>query len=95
MIVSLIASFPRVEGSFVHKIHNTRYKTKNSVASVSKCKIRFTRSDAVRTHQFIQNAKQTIDDDLGHLGQLQKSFTRLKKQSEGVFIKAFNTNPTR
>ena len=60
-----IAHFLRVERSFVHKIRKELEKENDNVMSVSKEKKLSTRSDSMRTAEFIHKVKQTIDENRG------------------------------
>ena len=89
-----IARFRRVARSFVHKIRKELEK-ENNVMSVWKHKKHSTRSDSMRTSEFIHKVeKKLMKTKVKQWDQLQKSCMCLKRQSEGVFIKTFDTNLT-
>ena len=89
-----IACFLRVARSFVHKIHKELGKENENVMSVSKHKKYSTHSDSMRTPEFIHKVKKTIDENQGQsMRSTAKSCMCLKRQSERVFMKRFDTNP--
>ena len=91
-----IANFLRIARSFVHKIRKELEKENYNVMSVSKRKKHSTRSDSMITPKFIHKVKQTINEKQGQSTRsIAKKVACLKRQSEGAFMKLFDTNPTR
>ena len=63
----------------IHKIHKELEKENDNAMSVSKCKKHSTHSDTMRTHKFIHNVKQTIDENWG---QSMRSIVKMLHVSE-------------
>ena len=86
----------RVAISFVHKIRKELEKEIDNVTFISK------RKNVFHTFRFNENtefiiklSRQLMKIEINRWDQLQKSCICLKRQSEGVFMKTFDTNPTR
>ena len=88
-----IAGFHRVAWSFVYKIRKELEKENNNVMSVSKRKKNIPHVPIQWEHPnlFIKLSRQLMKTKVNQWGQLQKS---LKRRSEGVFMKTFDTNLT-
>ena len=90
-----IAYFLRITRLFIHKIRKELEKENDNVMSVSKQKTFHTFQFNENT-EIIHKVKQTIDEDQGQSmrSNAKKNCMCLKRQSEGAFMKIFDTKHT-